>query len=122
MAGGPAFQEQRRISSWKILVPVVAVVTALIASGLYLRSRSKAKLTDKDTIVLADFTNTTGDPVFDDTLKQALSVQLEQSPFLNILSNQKINETLKLMSRKPGATTGSRRVPKDNRPSRPRRE
>jgi DNA-binding winged helix-turn-helix (wHTH) protein/tetratricopeptide (TPR) repeat protein len=85
-----------------ILVPVIAVVTALIASGLYLRSRSKAKLTDKDTIVLADFTNTTGDPVFDDTLKQALSVQLEQSPFLNILSNQKINETLKLMSRKPG--------------------
>ena len=49
-------------------------------------------LTDKDTIVLADFTNTTDDPVFDDTLKQGLSVQLEQSPFLDLISERKVNE------------------------------
>jgi len=57
------------------------------------------RLTEKDTIVLADFTNTTGDPVFDDTLKQGLRVQLEQSPFLNILSEQKASEQLSLMER-----------------------
>jgi eukaryotic-like serine/threonine-protein kinase len=58
-------------------------------------------LTEKDTVVLADFTNSTGDPVFDGTLKQALAVDLEQSPFLNILSDRKVGETLKLMGRPP---------------------
>jgi tetratricopeptide (TPR) repeat protein len=58
-------------------------------------------LTEKDTVVLTDFTNTTGDPVFDGTLKQALAVDLEQSPFLNILSDRKIGETLKLMGHAP---------------------
>ena len=61
-----------------------------------------AKLTDKDTIVLADFDNKTGDAVFDDTLKQGLSVQLEQSPFLDLVSERKVNETLKLMGRPAG--------------------
>jgi len=84
-------------SSWKIVVPAVAVATALIAGGLYWRSHSKAKLTDKDTIVLADFTNTTGDPVFDGTLRQGLAVQLEQSPFLSIISDQQIQQTLQMM-------------------------
>ncbi|HEX4716188.1 MAG TPA: tetratricopeptide repeat protein, partial [Ktedonobacteraceae bacterium] len=56
-------------------------------------------LTDKDTIVLADFANSTGDPVFDDTLKQALTVALNQSPFLNVLAENKVTETLKLMAR-----------------------
>jgi eukaryotic-like serine/threonine-protein kinase len=85
---------------WKILVPAaVFAVAALIGGGLYWRSRSAAPLTEKDTIVLADFTNTTGDPVFDDALKQALSVQLEQSPFLNVLTGQKVQETLRLMGR-----------------------
>jgi Tfp pilus assembly protein PilF len=85
----------------------VVLVAALIASGLYLRSRSAtpvttgAPLTEKDTIVLADFTNTTSDPVFDGTLKQALAVDLEQSPFLNILSDRKVGETLRLMGRAP---------------------
>jgi eukaryotic-like serine/threonine-protein kinase len=87
---------------WKVLVPVaVVVVAALIAVGLYFRSRPAATLTEKDTIVLADFTNTTGDPVFDDALKQALAVQLGQSPFLNTLSDRKVDETLRLMGRPP---------------------
>jgi serine/threonine protein kinase/tetratricopeptide (TPR) repeat protein len=88
---------------WKILVPAsVVIVAALVASGLYLRSRSATTLTEKDTIILADFTNTTGDSVFDDTLKQGLSVSLSQSPFLNFVPNQKVGETLKLMGRSPG--------------------
>jgi eukaryotic-like serine/threonine-protein kinase len=84
---------------WKILVPAAMVVAALIGGGLYWRSRSAAPLTEKDTIVLADFTNTTGDPVFDDALKQALAVQLAQSPFLNVLPERKVQETLRLMGR-----------------------
>jgi len=87
---------------WKILVPAAAVVVAaLIAGGLYFRSRSPKPLTEKDTIVLADFANTTGDAVFDDALKQALAVDLGQSPFLNILSDRKVGETLRLMGRLP---------------------
>jgi tetratricopeptide (TPR) repeat protein len=88
---------------WHLLIPAaVVIVAALIASGLYFRSRPATPLTGKDTVVLADFTNTTGDSVFDDTLKQALTVQLEQSPFLNILPQQIVDETLKLMGRSPG--------------------
>ncbi len=85
---------------WKILVPAgVVVVGALIAGALYLRPKPAQPLTEKDTIVLADFSNNTGDPVFDGTLKQALAVDLEQSPFLNILSERRVSETLRLMGR-----------------------
>jgi len=87
---------------WKILVPAaVVVVAALIAGGFYIRSRTATPLTEKDTIVLADFSNTTGDAVFDDALKQALAVDLEQSPFLNVLSDRRTGETLRLMGRAP---------------------
>jgi eukaryotic-like serine/threonine-protein kinase len=80
----------------------VAMITVLIAAGFYWRSTKISAFTEKDTIVLADFTNSTGDPVFDDTLKQGLSVQLEQSPFLDLVSERKVNETLKLMGRSAG--------------------
>jgi eukaryotic-like serine/threonine-protein kinase len=87
---------------WKLLVPAaVVVVTALLAGGLYFRSHHAAPLTEKDTIVLADFANTTGDSVFDDTLKQALAVDLGQSPFLNILSEEKVSQTLQEMTHPP---------------------
>jgi len=87
----------------RTLVAIAAVaVAALIAGGLYFRSGPAAPVTGKDTVVLADFTNTTGDPVFDDTLKQGLTVHLEQSPFLNILPQQTVDDTLKLMGRSPG--------------------
>ncbi|MGC2450287.1 MAG: hypothetical protein WA477_21740, partial [Candidatus Sulfotelmatobacter sp.] len=83
----------------KILVPVaILLVAGVIASVFYFRSRSGARLTEKDTVVLAEFTNTTGDPVFDGTLRQGLSAQLEQSPFLNLLSDQRIAQTLTLMA------------------------
>jgi eukaryotic-like serine/threonine-protein kinase len=84
---------------WKIAVPIL-LVALLIAGGLYYRSRQQCKrLTDKDTIVLADFANSAGDPVFDDALKTALSVALRQSPFLSLLSDDRVGATLKLMTR-----------------------
>jgi eukaryotic-like serine/threonine-protein kinase len=91
----------RRLQRWKVAIPIL-LIAALVAGALYYRSHQTKPLTDKDTIVLSDFTNTTGDSVFDDTLKQGLSVQLEQSPFLALLSDRKVNETLKLMGRSAG--------------------
>jgi eukaryotic-like serine/threonine-protein kinase len=84
---------------WKVVVPPVLVVVALIAGGLYYRSHRAKPLTDKDTIVLANFANSTGDPLLDDTLKTALAVSLRQSPFLNVLPDDKVSQTLKLMQR-----------------------
>ncbi len=93
----------RIVSIWKPLAVTTLALVALVAGGLYLRSRlathsAKAvPLTDKDSVLLADFVNKTGDPVFDDALKQALTIELNQSPFLNIVSDRKIEETLRLM-------------------------
>jgi len=70
-------------------------------SGYWARQHFAGRLTDKDTIVLADFENGTGDPVFDDTLKRALAVQLQQSPFLSLVSDQQIWETMRFMERSP---------------------
>jgi eukaryotic-like serine/threonine-protein kinase len=84
---------------WRSLVPAGVVVAALIVGGLYYRSHHVRSLTDKDTVVLADFSNSTGEPVFDDTLKLALAVKLGQSPFLKILSDTRLRDTLKLMGR-----------------------
>jgi serine/threonine protein kinase/tetratricopeptide (TPR) repeat protein len=93
---------------WKILIPLATVLVAcLVGGGLYYRFRPAGPLTEKDTIVLADFDNSTGDAVFDGALKQALAVQLEQSPFLNILSDRKVEETLRLMGRKPSERISS---------------
>jgi serine/threonine protein kinase/tetratricopeptide (TPR) repeat protein len=86
---------------WKKIVPAIIAAAAIVVAGLYWRSRQPVKLTEKDTIVLADFANTTGDPVFDDSLRQALAAQLGQSPFLNILSDGKVRATLQLMGRSP---------------------
>ena len=78
-----------------------AVAIRLAVGGWLFFSRKTHALTEKDTIVLADYTNTTGDPVFDDALKQAVSVQLGQSPFLNILPDQTVRERLRYMGRSP---------------------
>ena len=98
---------------WKVLVPAaVILVAAAIGGTLYFRSRqTMTRLTEKDTIVLSDFNNKTGDSVFDDTLKQGLSVQLEQSPMLALVSDQKVTETLKLM----GHGAGDRLTPEVTR-------
>jgi eukaryotic-like serine/threonine-protein kinase len=93
-----------RVAVCKVLVSAaVILVAAAIGGTFYFHSRrTTTRLTDKDTIVLFDFDNKTGDSVFDDTLKQALSVQLRQSPFLDLISEGKLNETLKLMGRSAG--------------------
>jgi DNA-binding winged helix-turn-helix (wHTH) protein/tetratricopeptide (TPR) repeat protein len=81
----------------------VAVMAGVGLALLLYGSRHRHSLTDKDSIVLADFANTTGDKVFDGTLRQGLAVQLTQSPFLNLVSEQQIQRTLPLMGQAPGA-------------------
>ncbi|MGA9498479.1 MAG: protein kinase [Terriglobales bacterium] len=88
-------QPQRRRLAFALVA--VLVLASLVAGGLYFRSHRAATLTEKDTIVLADFTNTTRDAVFDDTLKQGLAIQLEQSPFLSLVSESSVRQTLRLM-------------------------
>jgi tetratricopeptide (TPR) repeat protein/predicted Ser/Thr protein kinase len=90
---GPAL-EPARIAYFA----VAAIAVALIGSGLYYRSHRPRALTDKDTVVLADFANSTGDAVFDGTLRQGLAAQLEQSPFLSLVSDERIAQTLTLMN------------------------
>ena len=82
---------------WTAATGATILVMALAVAGWLFFSRKAQALTDKDTIVLADFTNTTGDAVFDGTLRQGLSVQLEQSPFLSIIADQQIQQTLQMM-------------------------
>jgi serine/threonine protein kinase/tetratricopeptide (TPR) repeat protein len=86
------------VATWALVVAGL-LLAAGVAGGLYWRSHSGQELTGKDSILLADFVNTTGDPVFDGTLKQALAVQLEQSPYLNIVPEQTIRKALQFMGR-----------------------
>jgi serine/threonine protein kinase/tetratricopeptide (TPR) repeat protein len=86
---------------WKLLIPVGVVLAGLIAGGLFLRSFKARAITAKDSIFIADFVNTTNDPVFDGTLKKALAVDLEQSPYLNVFSDAKARHTLTLMGKQP---------------------
>jgi serine/threonine protein kinase/tetratricopeptide (TPR) repeat protein len=94
-AGSDADQRRRRPRTRWV---VISAVTAALAVAGYVTRRQPPPLTDKDTIVLAEFTNTTGDPVFDETLRQGLAVQLQQSPFLSLVSDDRIRSTLPLMS------------------------
>ena len=93
----PAVQHRRLPWIAGVLILMFAAATV----GYFFRHRP-VKLTDKDTIVLSDFDNKTGDAIFDDTLKQGLSVQLGQSPFLELISDRRVNEALKLMGRSAG--------------------
>jgi DNA-binding winged helix-turn-helix (wHTH) protein/predicted Zn-dependent protease len=86
-------------SWWAAILAGLAVLAVCIVGLVWLYSRRTPKLTDKDTIVLADFRNTTGDPVFDGTLRQGLAVQLEQSPFLSLVSEERIQQVLRLMGK-----------------------
>jgi serine/threonine protein kinase len=94
--------DRRVAKGWKIAVPVL-LVALLVTGALYYRSHQESKrLTDKDTIVLTDFANSTGDPVFEDTLKTGLNVSLRQSPFLNVLSDSEVEKTLQQMTHPAG--------------------
>jgi serine/threonine protein kinase/tetratricopeptide (TPR) repeat protein len=105
-ARGTASAKTEAITSvglrWKHVVLAAMAVLGLLGIS-YLYFHRTTKLTDKDTIVLADFVNATGDSVFDGTLRQGLSVQLDQSPFLSIISDQQIQQTLEMMGQKPDA-------------------
>jgi tetratricopeptide (TPR) repeat protein len=87
---------------WPLMAGAIAALAALAVGGYFLTHRAP-KLTGKGSIVLADFTNTTGDAVFDDALRQGLAAQLAQSPFLNILSDQQIRQQLRFMGQSPTA-------------------
>src|SRR5215469_13360140 len=91
-----------RLKAW-ITLGAVLLLAVGAAYGWWLFHRKTYALTDKDTVVLADFTNTTGDPVFDGTLRQGLAVQLDQSPFLSLISDERVEETLRLMNQPPDA-------------------
>src|SRR5260370_965167 len=95
---------RQRSSSRKIVVAAaIAVLAAGIAGGVLWRARRARRLTEKDTIVLGDFANSTGDAVFDGTLREGLSVELEQSPSLSLVSEQQIHQTLRMMGQKTDA-------------------
>jgi eukaryotic-like serine/threonine-protein kinase len=97
-AAPPTEVKSRSTAYWRYVVAAV-VVSALLVAGLYWRGTKVHALTEKDFVLLTDFVNTTGDPVFDGTLKQALAVQLEQSPYLNLVPESKIQENLRFMGR-----------------------
>jgi len=88
---------------WRVFTGATILVIGLAVGGWLFFFRKAHALTDRDTIVLSDFTNTTGDTVFDGTLRQGLSVQLEQSPFLSLVSEQQIQQSLQMMGQKPDA-------------------
>src|SRR5580658_766345 len=95
----PVAAPTRKLSPW--LIP--ALIVALVAAGIgFVFLKRGHALTEKDSILIADFVNTTADPVFDGTLKKALAVDLEQSPYLNVFPDQKIRQTLQFMGRSPG--------------------
>jgi serine/threonine protein kinase/tetratricopeptide (TPR) repeat protein len=101
---GPAGAIASRRWSRTLWTPLFVVTLGLAIGGyLYWRSHKIARLTEKDNIVLADFTNTTGDAVFDSALRQGLEIQLGQSPFLGFLSSQLVQQTLRLMGKPPDA-------------------
>jgi eukaryotic-like serine/threonine-protein kinase len=100
-------QEKPLLQKWLPWAAVTLAVVLLVAGGLYYHYHHGERLSDKDTVVLADFTNSTDEGVFDDALKTALMVSLNQSPFLNVLSESKVSDTIQLMAR----PTNSRLTP-----------
>jgi hypothetical protein len=91
---------------WKYALLIASVVAVLVVVAILVLSRHRHKplaLNETDSVLLADFTNSTGDPVFDGTLRQGLSIQLEQSPFLSITSDRRIQQTLQMMGQRDDA-------------------
>jgi hypothetical protein len=95
--------EVKETRPWRSMAVTAVLLVAAAAGTARLLSDRRAILNAKDTVVLADFTNSTGDATFDETLRRGLTIQLEQSPFLSLISDQRIARTLSLMGRPPGA-------------------
>ncbi len=100
----PDVAVKKRRRSAMFIVSLSVVITIAAAIWLFIKSHRAHALTERDTVVLSDFVNSTGEPEFDNTMTQGLAIQLEQSPFLNVLSDARVNDTLKLMERAPGDT------------------
>jgi DNA-binding winged helix-turn-helix (wHTH) protein/Tfp pilus assembly protein PilF len=98
-----AHENASRKQHWPFTVGAAVVVTAAIAAGAYFLTDRAPKVTSKDPIIIADFINTTGDPIFDGTLRRGLASQLEQSPYLDILSDEQLAAKLRLMGQPAGA-------------------
>jgi tetratricopeptide (TPR) repeat protein/predicted Ser/Thr protein kinase len=94
-------REKRGSRLWNLVVMAIVVITVLALAMTVFMRRTRAKISGKDAILLTDFVNTTADPVFDGTLKKALAVDLEQSPYLNVFPEQKVRQTLQFMGRGP---------------------
>src|ERR1700674_5006549 len=97
------FLNNRNVKIAAVVASALLILIAILAAGVKSYLRPTPKLTEEDSIVLADFTNATGDPVFDGTLRQGLAVQLEQSPFLDVVSDEQVAETLRLMAQPANA-------------------
>ncbi|HXZ79173.1 MAG TPA: protein kinase [Terriglobales bacterium] len=108
---GRAKRDPQTARQFRWIVPASAAILALLLIGWLFSFRKGRALTEKDTIVISDFVNTTREEVFDDTLRQGLSVQLGQSPFFSLISDSKVNQTLKLM----GHSAGDRLTPEITR-------
>jgi DNA-binding winged helix-turn-helix (wHTH) protein/tetratricopeptide (TPR) repeat protein len=103
-AQAPGVLAVSRTQRWKIVMPLsFLLIAGLLAGGLVWRSRLARHVTEKETVVLGDFANLTGDGVFDGTLRQGLSVQLQQSPFLKLASEEQIHRTLRMMGQEANA-------------------
>jgi eukaryotic-like serine/threonine-protein kinase len=102
-AGGAESAGQTRKKRWPLLGGVGVIVVIVIAAGAYFYTHRKPMLTTKDSIVLADFVNTTGDPVFDGSLREALAAELAESPYLNVVSDSSVQQTLSFMEQPANA-------------------
>jgi predicted Ser/Thr protein kinase len=100
---GETGRTSRELVRWTWATSATILIAGLVVCAWLFYAGKTQALTDKDTIVLADFTNSTGDPVFDGTLRQALTLQLEQSPFLSPISQGRVQQTLKMMGQQPDA-------------------
>jgi eukaryotic-like serine/threonine-protein kinase len=96
---GSTTTQRKRTLLWKSLGRLAALLAVLAVASSYWRFHAAPRLTDRDTVLLADFENTTGDSVFDGTLREGLEVKLEQSPFLNLISDRRTRQTLQLMGK-----------------------
>jgi eukaryotic-like serine/threonine-protein kinase len=92
-----------RALSWKYTLAMAAALATIVGLVVFFPWRRPVALNEKDSVLIADFTNSTGDPVFDGTLRQGLAVQLEQSPFLSLISDDRVQESLGLMGQPPDA-------------------
>ena len=98
--------EEGKPRRWIYLLTIGTSILVIALVVIYLVLRRTPHLTEKDSVVIAEFSNSTGDPIFDEALRQGLAVQLEQSPFLQIVSDERVHHVLQLMGKAPNERFG----------------